>query len=63
VKPEGDTVDLSAPNALFEVAARYMNGRWHDVVPDERLLMNTSPNVAQAQNFERLVNWPAELNK
>jgi eukaryotic-like serine/threonine-protein kinase len=63
VKTKGDTVDLSAPSALFEVAARNLNGRWYDVGPDGRLLMNTAPNVSQAQNFELLVNWPAELNK
>jgi serine/threonine protein kinase/Tol biopolymer transport system component len=63
VKAKGDAVELSAPNALFEVAARNLNGRWYDVGPDGRLLMNTAPNVSQAQNFELLVNWPAELNK
>ena len=63
VKAKGDTFDLGAPNALFEVAARNLNGRWYDVGPDGRLLMNTAPIVSQAQNFELLVNWPAELNK
>jgi Tol biopolymer transport system component len=63
VKAKGDTVDLSAPSALFEVAARNLNGRWYDVGPDGRLLMNTAPNVSQAQNFELVVNWPLELNK
>jgi len=63
VKANRDAVELGAPNTLFEVAARNLNGRWYDVGPDGRLLMNTAPNVSQAQNFELLVNWPAELNK
>jgi len=42
---------------------RNLAGRWYDVSPDGRFLMNTSPSGAQAQNFELVVNWPAGLNK
>jgi Tol biopolymer transport system component/tRNA A-37 threonylcarbamoyl transferase component Bud32 len=63
VKGKGEAVELSPPSPLFEVAARNMNGRWYDVGPDGHFLMNTSPNVSQAENFELLINWPAELSK
>jgi hypothetical protein len=63
VKGKGEAVELSLPSPLFEVAARNMNGRWYDVGPDGHFLMNTSPNVSQAENFELFINWPAELSK
>jgi len=63
VNPKGSYMALATPEALFEVAARNLNGRWFDVSPDGRFLMNTSPSSAQPQNFELVVNWPAELNK
>jgi hypothetical protein len=63
VNTRGRTVELGTPSALFEVAARNLNGRWFDITPDGRFLMNTSPASAQAQNFELVVNWPAELKQ
>jgi hypothetical protein len=45
------------------VAVRNLSGRWLDVSPDGRFLMNTTPTAAQAQNFEIVVNWPAVLKK
>jgi Tol biopolymer transport system component/predicted Ser/Thr protein kinase len=63
VNVKGNTVELSKPEALFEVAVRNLSGRWYDVAPDGRFLMNTSPATAQSPNFELVVNWPAELSK
>jgi eukaryotic-like serine/threonine-protein kinase len=54
---------LGTPSPLFEAAARNRNGRWYDVAPDGRFLMNTAPPSSQAQNFELVVNWPAELQR
>ena len=53
---------LGTPTPLFEAAARNLNGRWYDIAPDGRFLMNTTPVAAQAQNFQLVVNWPDELN-
>ena len=63
VNTQSGTVQLGAPSALFEVAARNLNGRWYDVSPDGRFLMNTLPASAQSQNFEVVINWPAELKQ
>jgi Tol biopolymer transport system component len=63
VNVKGDTVELGKPEALFEVAVRNLSGRWYDVAPDGRFLMNTSPATAQSPNFELVVNWPAALSK
>jgi len=63
VNEKGVAIELGKPEALFEVAVRNLAGRWYDVSPDGRFLMNTSPSGAQAQNFELVVNWPAGLNK
>jgi hypothetical protein len=60
VNTVGHTVELGAPSPLFEVAARNLNGRWYAVSPDGRFLMNTNPATARAQDFELVVNWPAE---
>ena len=60
---KGDRVELDKPEALFEVAVRNLAGRWYDVAPDGRFLMNTSPATAQAPNFELVVNWPSVLTK
>ena len=62
VKVKGDTVELGKPEDLFEVAVRNLSGRWYDVSPDGRFLMNTSPATAQAPNFELVVNWAAGLH-
>jgi Tol biopolymer transport system component len=63
VKTQGRTVELGTPSELFEVAVRNLSGRWYDVSPDGRFLMNTSPGSAQVQSFELVVDWPAELNR
>jgi Tol biopolymer transport system component len=63
VKEKGEDIELSKPEALFEVAVRNLAGRWYDVSPDGKFLMNTAPAGAQAQNFELVVNWPAALAK
>ena len=63
VNLQGNAVELGKPEALFEVAVRNLAGRWYDVAPDGRFLMNTSPATAQSSNFELVVNWPAELSK
>jgi len=63
VNEKSGAIELSKPEALFEVAVRNLTGRWYDVSPDGRFLMNTAPAGAQAQNFELVVNWPAGLNK
>jgi len=63
VMVKADTVELDKPEALFEVAVRNLAGRWYDVSPDRRFLMNTSPATAQAPNFELVVNWAARLHK
>ena len=63
VNVKRDRVDLDKPESLFEVGVRNLAGRWYDVSPDGRFLMNTSPATAQAPNFELLVNWPAALKK
>jgi hypothetical protein len=57
VNARGRTVELGTLSALFEVAARNLNGRWFDVSPDGRFVMT------QGQNFELVVNWPAELKQ
>ena len=62
VNVKGDTVELSKPEPLFEVAVRNLSGRWYDVAPDGRFLMNTSPATAQSPNFELVVNWAARLH-
>ena len=58
VKTKGSTVELSTPQALFEVASYNLSGRWYDVSPDGRFLMNASPAAPQSQTFELVVNWP-----
>ena len=63
VNTQGGKIELGTPSPLFEAAARNRNGRWYDVAPDGRFLMNMAPPASQAQNFELVVNWPAELNK
>ena len=63
VKTKGRTLELGTPSKLFEVAVRNLSGRWYDVSPDGRFLMNTSPGSAQVQNIELVVSWPTELNK
>ncbi|HKD02171.1 MAG TPA: protein kinase [Terriglobales bacterium] len=63
VNVKGDTIELGTPVALFEVAVRNLAGRWYDVSPDGRFLMNTSPATAQGPNFELVVHWPASLKK
>jgi eukaryotic-like serine/threonine-protein kinase len=63
VSTKGGRVELGKPEELFEVAVRNLAGRWYDVSPDGRFLMNTSPATAQAPNFELVVNWTAGLHK
>ena len=63
VKTQGRTLELGTPSELFEVAVRNLGGRWYDVSPDGRFVMNTAPPSAQVQSFELVVNWPAEMNK
>ena len=61
VKARSDTLELSPPTFLFELAAGNLNGRYYDVAPDGRFLANTSPLTAKAQSFSLVVNWPARL--
>ena len=63
VKERSGAIELSAPKRLFEVASLDLSGRWFDVSPDGRFLMNASRPETQTQNFGLVVNWPAELNK
>jgi eukaryotic-like serine/threonine-protein kinase len=63
VSEKGSAIELGNPEALFEVAVRNLTGRWYDVSPDGRFLMNTAPAGAQAQNFNLVLNWSAGLNK
>lgn len=63
VNSRGSTIQFSTPKALFEIAVRNLGGRWYDVSPDGRFLMNTTPATSQPRNFQLLVNWPAELKK
>ncbi len=63
VNSRGGTIQFSRPKALFEIAVRNLGGRWYDVSPDGRFLMNTTPATSQPRNFQLLVNWPAELKK
>jgi eukaryotic-like serine/threonine-protein kinase len=63
VKTQGRALELGTPSELFEVAVRNLSGRWYDVSPDGRFLMNTSPPSAQVKSFELVVNWLAEPNR
>jgi Tol biopolymer transport system component len=63
VKAKADSLELSSPTGLFELAAGNLNGRYYDVAPDGRFLANTSPLTAKAQSFSLVVNWPAKLKK
>jgi Tol biopolymer transport system component len=63
VRVKADSLELSAPSPLFELAAGNLNGRYYDVAPDGRFLANTSPLTAKAQSFSLVVNWPARLKK
>jgi len=63
VKTRADSLELSTPTPLFELAAGNLNGRYYDVAPDGRFLANTSPLTTKAQSFSLMVNWPAKLNK
>ena len=63
VRTKADSLELSTPAPLFEVAAGNLNGRYYDVAPDGRFLANTSPLAAKAQSFSLVVNWPARLKK
>jgi Tol biopolymer transport system component len=63
VRPKADSLELSTPTPLFESAAGNLNGRYYDVAPDGRFLVNTSPLTAKAQSFSVVVNWPGGLRK
>jgi eukaryotic-like serine/threonine-protein kinase len=63
VRPKADSLELSTPAPLFELAAGNLNGRYYDVAPDGRFLVNTSPLTAKAQSFSLVVNWPGGLRK
>ena len=63
VKTQGGTLELGTPSDLFEVAVRNLGGRWYDVSPDGRFVMNTSPPSVQVKSFELVVNWLAEPNR
>ncbi len=63
VRKEGNDLKLGVPRELFEVAVRNLSGRWYDVSPDGRFLMNTLPASAQVNSFELLVDWAADLDK
>jgi eukaryotic-like serine/threonine-protein kinase len=61
VKAKADSLELSTPAALFELAAGNLNGRYYDVAPNGHFLANTSPLTTKAQSFSLVVNWPAGL--
>jgi hypothetical protein len=63
VNARSSSIEFSSPKMLFELAAANLNGRYYDVAPDGRFLVNTSPLTAKAQSFPLLVNWPARLQK
>jgi Tol biopolymer transport system component len=63
VKVRTDSLELSPPTGLFELASGNLNGRYYDVAPDGRFLANTSPLTAKAQSFSLVVNWPERLKK
>ena len=49
--------------ALFELAAGNLSGRYYDVAPDGRFLLNTYTPTARTQTFSLMVNWPARLKR
>ncbi len=63
VNAKAGSLELSPPTALFELAAGNLSGRYYDVAPNGRFLLNTSPRTARAQTFSLIVNWPARLKK
>jgi len=63
VKSKPGALELSAPTALFEMPVGNLSGRYYDVAPDGRFLVNTSPPKAKAQGFSLMVNWPARLKR
>jgi hypothetical protein len=63
VKAKAGSLELSSPTVLFELAAGNLAGRYYDVAPDGRFLLNTSPRTARAQTFSLMVNWPARLKR
>jgi Tol biopolymer transport system component len=63
VRVRANSLELSPPKALFELAAGNLNGRYYDVASDGRFLANTSPLTTMAQGFSLVVNWPARLKK
>jgi Tol biopolymer transport system component len=63
LKGKADSLELGDPKFLFELAAGNLNGRYYDVAPDGRFLVNTSPLMTKAQSFSLMVNWPARLKK
>jgi len=63
VTTQGHTLELGTPSELFEVAVRNLGGRWYDVSPDGRFVMNTRPPSVQVKSFELVVNWQAESNR
>jgi Tol biopolymer transport system component len=63
VNAKAGTPEMSAPTPLFEVAAGNLLGRYYDVAPDGRFLVNTSPLKEKTQSFSLVVNWPARLKK
>ena len=63
VKSKPGALELSAPTALFELPVGNLSGRYYDVAPDGRFLVNTSPPKAKAQGFSLMVNWSARLKR
>jgi hypothetical protein len=63
IKVRAGSLELSPPTELFELAAGNLFGRYYDVAPDGRFLVNTSPPKAKAQSFSLIVNWPARLKR
>ncbi len=62
VTSQGGTLQFGEPKPLFEMPLRNLNGYSYDVAPDGKFLSNSSLST-EAQTFELLVNWPAELRK
>jgi Tol biopolymer transport system component len=63
VKAKSGSLELSPPTALFEMAAGNLSGRYYDVAPDGRFLLNTSPRTARAEAFSLMVGLKDELSK
>lgn len=62
VTAEGARFDVGAVRAMFEVRAGGPRS-FFDVTPDNRFLVNVSPQRSEVSPITLVVNWAAELKK